>query len=73
MWGQNTQAIIISWLGSNLDGHDDDVAGGGDDEEKMRDVDQPGLVQVDWVALESLHSGTKIIEVILFLLTMTIS
>ena len=73
MWGQNPRSIIISWLGSNLNGQDDDVAGGGEDEEKMREVDQPRLVQVDWVALESLHSGTKIIEVILFLLTMTIS
>ena len=58
------------------DGHDDDVAGGGDDEEKMRDVNQPGLVQVHWVALESLQKGTRktrINRIILFFLTMTIS
>ena len=67
---------IISWLGSNLNGQDDDVAGGGEDEEKMREVDQPRLVQEDWVALESLHNGarkTRINRIILFFLTMTIS
>jgi len=35
-----------------LDGIDENVAGGGDDEEEVGEVDQPGLVQRDWGTFE---------------------
>ena len=41
----------------NLDGVDEDVAGGGDDEEEVGEVDQPGLGQRDWGTFECLQNA----------------